>query len=156
MSTAPESLPSSAWPAAARLVARWLDRHERIDALLDTLPRTLSGAERARCQHLVLGVVRHFGRIDVALGRLVAHPPRFSTRAILYIAGFELIEAAQAKASGDSTENRDAGRVARAREARRAGGGHAGESDFRQSPAMLASCRLFPGRACPGAEVSPG
>ena len=86
--------PSSSWSAAARLVARWLDRHERIDALLDTLPRTMTGAERARCQHLVLGVVRHFGRIDAALARLVAHPPRFSTRAVLYVAGFELIEAA--------------------------------------------------------------
>jgi 16S rRNA (cytosine967-C5)-methyltransferase len=86
--------PSSSWSAAARLIARWLDRHERIDALLDTLPRTMTGAERARCQHLVLGVVRHFGRIDTALARLVAHPPRFATRAVLYVAGFELIEAA--------------------------------------------------------------
>jgi 16S rRNA (cytosine967-C5)-methyltransferase len=93
-----------AWPAAARLLARWLDRHERIDALLESLPRTLSGLERARCQHLVLGVVRHFGRLDAALSRLVSHPPRFATRSILFIAGFELIEAA-----GD----RDDGRVAK-------------------------------------------
>jgi 16S rRNA (cytosine967-C5)-methyltransferase len=42
---------------------------------------------------LVFGVVRHYGRIDAALARLVAHPPRFSTRAVLFIAGFELIEA---------------------------------------------------------------
>jgi len=65
--------------------------------LLDTLPRPLTGAERARCQHLVLGVVRHFGRIDAALGRLIAHPPRFATRAVLFVAGFELIEAAAEK-----------------------------------------------------------
>jgi 16S rRNA (cytosine967-C5)-methyltransferase len=82
------------WPAAARLLARWLDQRERIDGLIDTLPSTLSGAERARCQHLVFGVVRHFGRLDAALGRLIAHPPRFATRAVLFIAGFELIEAA--------------------------------------------------------------
>jgi 16S rRNA (cytosine967-C5)-methyltransferase len=94
----------AAWPAAARLIARWLDRRERIDVLLDSLPRTMAGSERARCQHLVLGVVRHYGRIDAALGRLVSHPPRFATRAALFIAGFELIEAA---------EDRDAGRVAR-------------------------------------------
>ena len=93
-----------AWPAAARLIARWLDRRERVDVLLDSLPPTLSGAERARCQHLVLGVVRHFGRIEAALNRLVSHPPRFSTRAVLFIAGFELIEAA---------DNQDAGRVAK-------------------------------------------
>lgn len=94
MSTTAEAGISSGWPAAARLIARWVDRRERIDALLETLPRTLTGAERARCQHLVLGVVRHFGRIDAALGRLVAHPPRFATRAVLLIAGYELIEAA--------------------------------------------------------------
>jgi 16S rRNA (cytosine967-C5)-methyltransferase len=95
---------SSPWISAARLIARWLDRRERIDALLDTLPRSLAGPERARCQHLVLGVVRHFGRIDAAVARRVAHSPRFATRAVLGIAGFELIEAHQ---------DRDEGRVAK-------------------------------------------
>lgn len=99
-----DAVPATAWPSAARLLARWLDRRERVDALLDSLPRTLAGAERARCQHLVLGVIRHYGRIDAALARLIAHPPRFSTRAVLFIAGFELIEA---------TADRDDGRVAR-------------------------------------------
>lgn len=83
---------TDAWPTAARLIATWLDQRERIDTLLDTLPRSLKGADRARCQYLVLGVVRHFGRIEAALNRLIAHPPRFSSRAVLYIAGFELIE----------------------------------------------------------------
>ena len=99
MSTIPESTGSGAWPSAARLVARWVDRRERVDLLLETLPRSVTGPERARCQHLVMGVVRHFGRIDSALNRLVAHPPRFATRAVLLIAGFELIEAA-----GDAAE----------------------------------------------------
>ncbi len=101
MSAAPaEAPPLAAWPAAAHLIALWLDRRERIDTLLDALPRKLSSAERARVQHLVLGVVRHFGRIDAALSQLVAHPPRFSTRAVLCIAGFELIEAAAANDTG--------------------------------------------------------
>ncbi len=104
MSAAPASGAPKAWPAAAHLVARWLDRRERVDALLDSLPRTLAGPERARCQHLVLGVVRHFGRIDAALGRLVTHAPRFPTRAVLYIAGFEII---------DATADRDDGRIAK-------------------------------------------
>lgn len=104
--SAPVPAPDSpaAWPTAARLVARWLERRERVDALLDTLPRTLVGPARARCQSLVLGVVRHFGRIESALGRLVAHPPRFSTRAVMFVAGYELIEAAA---------DRDDGRPAR-------------------------------------------
>jgi 16S rRNA (cytosine967-C5)-methyltransferase len=85
---------AGAWLSAVNLVARWLERRERIDALLESLPASLNGAERARCHHLVYGVVRHFGRLDAALLRLIAHPPRFSTRAVLFVAGFELIESA--------------------------------------------------------------
>jgi 16S rRNA (cytosine967-C5)-methyltransferase len=83
----------SGWVAAAGIVARWLDRRERVDGLMDGLPVSLSVAERARCQNLVFGVMRHAGRLEAALGRIVAHPPRFATRAVLYLAGFELIEA---------------------------------------------------------------
>ncbi len=99
MSAPDEIVSGSPWATAARLIGRWLDRRERIDALLDTLGTGISGSERARCQHLVLGVVRHFGRIDASLAPLVAHPPRFITRSILFVAGFELIEAAHAPAS---------------------------------------------------------
>jgi 16S rRNA (cytosine967-C5)-methyltransferase len=81
-----------AWPNAVRLTARWLDLRERIDVLMDGLPAGMAGAERGRCQTLVFGVVRHFGRIESILGRLVAHQPRFVTRAILYVAAFELID----------------------------------------------------------------
>ncbi len=94
MSTNDPTGTQGAWPSAINLLARWLDRRERIDELIDSLPPGLSGAERARCQHLVFGVVRHFGRLDAALGRLIAHPPRFTTRAVLLMAGYELIEAA--------------------------------------------------------------
>ncbi len=89
-----ESTRPSAWLAAARLLARWLDRRERVDELFDSLPAGLTGVERARCQHLVFGVVRHYGRLEAALGRLVSHPPRFPTRAVLFVAGYELLEAA--------------------------------------------------------------
>jgi len=82
----------AAWTAAAGLLARWLGHRERIDLLMEQLPASLGGLERARCQHLVYGVVRHAGRIEAALGRIVAHPPRFGTRAMLFLAGFELIE----------------------------------------------------------------
>ncbi len=83
----------SAWTPAVRLTARWLDLRERVDLLMDSLPPGMDGTERSRCQHLFFGVVRHFGRIESVLGRLVAHQPRFITRAALYVAGFELIEA---------------------------------------------------------------
>jgi 16S rRNA (cytosine967-C5)-methyltransferase len=97
--------PLSGWGAAAGIVARWLDRRERLDELMAGLPASLSGVERARCQSLVFGVVRHAGRLEAALARLVAHPPRFPTRAVLYLAGFELLEAASDPA--------DSGRPAR-------------------------------------------
>lgn len=89
-----EAARPSSWLAAARLLARWLDRHERVDELFEALTPGLSGVERARCQHLVFGVVRHHGRLEAALGRLVSHPPRFPTRAVLLVAGYELLEAA--------------------------------------------------------------
>lgn len=96
--SASEADTAGAWTLAAHLVARWLDLRERVDTLLEGMPPRLSGSDRARCQHLVYGVVRHHGRIDAALGRLIAHPPRFSTRAVLFIAGYELIEAAGSSA----------------------------------------------------------
>jgi 16S rRNA C967 or C1407 C5-methylase (RsmB/RsmF family) len=85
--------PAAAWSEAAHLIGRWIDRRERIDELMERLPRNLTGVERARCQHLVFGVVRHEGRLNAALGRLVPRPPRLILRAILYVAGYELIEA---------------------------------------------------------------
>lgn len=93
MSEKTDSTRPTAWPAAAQLVARWLERRERIDVLFDTLPGKLTGAERARCQHLVFGVVRHASRLETELAKLIAHPPRYATRSVLYLAGFELIEA---------------------------------------------------------------
>jgi 16S rRNA (cytosine967-C5)-methyltransferase len=97
--------PVSGWVAAAGIVARWLDRRERVDGLMEGLPASCAGTERARCQNLVFGVMRHAGRIEAALDLIIAHPPRFATRAVLYLAGFELIEAA--------AEPADSGRAAR-------------------------------------------
>ena len=97
MPTAPEiALISTggAWATAARLLVRWLADHERIDALLGGLTGAPGRAERARCQHLLYGAVRHLGRLEAALRPMLAHPPRAELRAVLLLAGFELIEAA--------------------------------------------------------------
>jgi 16S rRNA (cytosine967-C5)-methyltransferase len=94
-----------AWSPAVRLAARWLDLRERIDLLMEALPPALEATERGRCQHLVFGVVRHFGRLERVIGALVAHQPRFITRAALYVAGFELIEA--------QADGNEAGQVAK-------------------------------------------
>lgn len=86
---APASL---AWATAARLLARWLDDNERVDALLEGLGRDFPRAERSRVQGLLFGAVRHLGRIDGHLTPLLARPPRTKLRAILLLAGWELIE----------------------------------------------------------------
>lgn len=80
------------WDAAAWLTERWLESRERVDALLDRLPKSLAPVERSRSQHLFFGVVRWRRRIDAALGGLTARPPRRRVVAALYVAAFELIE----------------------------------------------------------------
>lgn len=79
-----------AWPVAARLLVRWLDEEVRADALLDTVQ--LSGGARARCQHLFYGAIRHYGRIENQIARLVRLRPRTRVMAVLLLAGYELLE----------------------------------------------------------------
>jgi 16S rRNA (cytosine967-C5)-methyltransferase len=80
------------WSHAARLVARWVEKAERVDALLDTIPKSVSAVERGRCQNLFLGAVRHRGRIEAHLKELITLLPRPRVQGILLVAGFELIE----------------------------------------------------------------
>ena len=82
----------SGWVAAAGLVERWLARSERVDALLEGLATNLSAQERARAQHLFYGVVRWATRLEAALAGLMTHEPRTKVKAVLMIAGFELLE----------------------------------------------------------------
>lgn len=79
-----------AWPVAARLLVRWLDEEVRADALLDTVQ--LSGGARARCQNLFYGAIRHYGRIENIVAKLVRLRPRSRVMAVLLLAGYELIE----------------------------------------------------------------
>ena len=82
----------SGWVAAVGLAERWLARSERVDTLLEGLPPALTGQERARAQHLFYGVVRWSSRLEAALSGLMSRPPRTKVRAVLLIAGFELLE----------------------------------------------------------------
>ena len=80
------------WEAAVGLTERWLARAERVDTLLEGLPSGLVGQERARAQQLFYGVVRWSSRLEAALAGLMARPPRTKVKAILVVAGFELLE----------------------------------------------------------------
>ncbi len=82
----------SGWVAAAELVERWQARSERVDALLEGLAPSLAAQERARAQHLFYGVVRWATRLEAALAGLMTREPRGKVKAVLMIAGFELLE----------------------------------------------------------------
>jgi len=97
MKSLPNRLAAGAWPATVALLERWLMRGERADFLLE---RVGSGADFPSCQRLFLGVVRNFGRLDAALGALTARRPRARLRAVLLVAAFELLEAADTPEPG--------------------------------------------------------
>lgn len=93
ISTRPTTTPTDAWTWAVRLLERWFADAERIDWLLESLPRSLSSGERARVQALLIGAVRNLGRIRGELERHLKRPPRAVVEAALVVAGFELLEA---------------------------------------------------------------
>lgn len=80
------------WATAVALVERWLARKDRVDAVLEGLTPGLSAQERARAQQLFYGVVRWASRLESALAGLMVHAPRTKVRAVLLVAGFELLE----------------------------------------------------------------
>ncbi|HEU5079408.1 MAG TPA: RsmB/NOP family class I SAM-dependent RNA methyltransferase [Opitutaceae bacterium] len=83
---------TSPWSAAVKLLTQWLETGDRADTLLDNLPKQFVGQERARAQSLLFGAIRHFGRISRHLHALVSREPRPRLRAILLVAGFEILE----------------------------------------------------------------
>lgn len=83
---------SDGWETAVLLTERWLATQERVDVLLEQLTPGLPPQERARAQHLFYGVVRWAERIESALAGLMARAPRTKVRALLSVAGFELLE----------------------------------------------------------------
>jgi 16S rRNA (cytosine967-C5)-methyltransferase len=117
-----KSLPSSpsvdVWSVTVTLVERWLGRRGRVDALMEEAGRRTAGAgrgegkstvpapgapfdsaqDRARCQHLLYGVVRNFGRLNDAIAAMVARTPRARLQAVLLVGALELFEAGVAPA----------------------------------------------------------
>ncbi|WP_324726098.1 RsmB/NOP family class I SAM-dependent RNA methyltransferase [Actomonas aquatica] len=75
-----------------RLLVKWREDEERVDWLLESLPADMPAGERARVQALLVGTVRHLGRIDGHLDALMTRPPRPTVWAGLAVAGFELLE----------------------------------------------------------------
>lgn len=64
----------------------------RVDWLLEQFAGGLSSAERARCQDLLAGAIRNHSRLEAAFAPLLRRTPRPRLRAILHIAGAEIVE----------------------------------------------------------------
>ncbi len=90
--SAEREISSNPWSYAVKLLTHWLESGERADSLLDQLPKTFTGQERSRSQSLLYGAIRHYGRLDRHVQRLISRPPRHRLRAILLVAGFEILE----------------------------------------------------------------
>ena len=88
-SAARESTP---WSYAVKLLTHWLEAGERADNLLDQLPKAFTGQDRSRSQSLLYGAIRHYGRLNKKIEALISRPPRARLRAILLVAGFEILE----------------------------------------------------------------
>ncbi len=129
----PNHLSADAWTRSVVLLERWLKERGRADALLEESGRAAAGSsgkgpalmegrrtgqpvgaadavtsdrqERARCQHLFFGAIRNLGRLDGVLEKMISRAPRARLRALLLIAGFELLEAG-AIAADDGKEAR--------------------------------------------------
>lgn len=83
----------SGWPRAVELCRKMATQPAKADALLERGFTELSHDERRRCQRLFFGVLRWWFLLDELLQHRVHRPPRPELKALLQVAGFELIEA---------------------------------------------------------------
>jgi 16S rRNA (cytosine967-C5)-methyltransferase len=91
---------TSGWVEAVLLTVRYFSAPTRADTLLMPLRKTLGSREYAVCQDLFYGVLRNFLLLQRSVDCLCARPPVPEARALLMVAGYELME------SGDSVEQR--------------------------------------------------
>ena len=85
LSSSQSTTPSDAWTWSVQLLERWQTGTERVDWLLESLPRGMGGGERARVQALLVGAVRNLTRIKDKLDRLMTRPPRPIVEAALIL-----------------------------------------------------------------------
>jgi len=84
--------PSAGWTAAVILTERYQEHPGRADALLAELDFGADPALRRSAQQLFYGVIRNKSLLEAALGRLCVKPPQGRARALLLVAGAELLE----------------------------------------------------------------
>lgn len=93
----PSSPRQSGWAKAVDILQSFLKRPRKLDDLFDGMAEPLDTNNRRRCQSLVMGAVRHLTLLQHAISHLTVKPPRPRLRALLLVAGFELLDDDSAK-----------------------------------------------------------
>ncbi len=81
----------SGWSATVLMIEAFLRLHCKAHEMLDQLPKTIVGHERTRAQGLLLDTIRHGMTVERALQPLLRKPPKPRLRALLAVAGTELL-----------------------------------------------------------------
>ncbi|MGJ8651650.1 MAG: RsmB/NOP family class I SAM-dependent RNA methyltransferase [Opitutaceae bacterium] len=84
---------ATGWDGAVCLVESYFSENLKANQLLERLPNSFSGEKRAICQSLFLGALRHGHRVEAGLKPLLRKSPRSLVRAILLVAGYEMLAA---------------------------------------------------------------
>ncbi|TVP82058.1 MAG: RNA methyltransferase [Puniceicoccaceae bacterium] len=84
---------TSGWEAAVLLTEAYISGNQKSDQLLDGLPEEFTGHQRAACQSLFLGALRHGHRTLAALKKLIRKKAKPGIKAILLVTGYELLDA---------------------------------------------------------------
>lgn len=82
--------PADAWEAAVLLVEVYFSASLKADQVMDLLQNDFIGQQRASCQSLFLGALRHGHRTCEAYRPMIKRAPSELVQAILLVAGFEL------------------------------------------------------------------
>jgi 16S rRNA (cytosine967-C5)-methyltransferase len=83
--------PRDGWTAAVILAERYLARPGRADAMLAAERREIAPASYSTAQQLFYSVLRNLSLLSAAIGRLCVKPPPEKCRALLMVAGAELL-----------------------------------------------------------------
>lgn len=84
---------ATGWDAAVHLTETYLTGDQKADQLLEKLPENFIGDQRAACQSLFLGALRHGHMTRAALQGLLRKKASSGVEAILLVAGYEIIDA---------------------------------------------------------------
>ncbi len=81
------------WSQAVDLTSQYLKTKRRADYLFESITGHIHSNERHRCQNLFYGVIRNIALIEWAIKQNVRRMPKGRLKALLLIAGYELVEA---------------------------------------------------------------